>query len=292
MANLYATNATMEKKWDVFISYASEDRSIAERLALAFTHYHVRTWYDEFELLVGNSLTESINKGLVNSKFGIIILSKNFINKPWPEYELKSLMMRQIEDKHVILPIWHNVTKEEMMQYSPFICDIKALDTSVDSSSKIVLNLIKTIRPDIYKQLCLRGLLKQSIANGKSEIVRRSDIIVSPIKQSKLTDQQIIRARNIYYGIGKHLHQSLQEHIDTYELDLVPEYELQTWEIMNVCYQEFLNRHPGVNDRYQEELFRVLLLMSVGIPVSDSSLLKDGEMRELTFLWKKNYYKF
>jgi hypothetical protein len=58
-----------EKRYDAFISHASEDkdtlvRPLAEKLrALDF-----RIWYDEFELKVGDSLRRSIDKGLANSK--------------------------------------------------------------------------------------------------------------------------------------------------------------------------------------------------------------------------------
>ena len=97
-----------EKEWDVFISHASEDKEDFVRpLTEALQRRGVRVWYDEFELKLGNSLTDSINKGLQKSRYGIIVCSPAFFKKEWANYELKSLLMRQMSSERVILPIWH-----------------------------------------------------------------------------------------------------------------------------------------------------------------------------------------
>src|SRR5258708_647859 len=59
--------------YDAFISHASEDkRQVVAPLAKALTKLGFRIWYDEFELRVGDSLRQSIDKGLINSRFGIV----------------------------------------------------------------------------------------------------------------------------------------------------------------------------------------------------------------------------
>ena len=65
--------------YDAFISHASEDKQEFVRpLAETLTELGLKIWYDEFELKVGDSLRGSIDRGLVNSKYGIVVLSKNF----------------------------------------------------------------------------------------------------------------------------------------------------------------------------------------------------------------------
>ena len=99
--------------YDAFISHASEDKDDFVRpLAGILKEYGFRIWYDEFELEIGDSLRESIDKGLVTSRYGIVVLSPKFLDKNWTKYELNSLVAREIEGKKVILPIWHNVTSE------------------------------------------------------------------------------------------------------------------------------------------------------------------------------------
>ena len=62
------------KKWDAFISHASEDKdSIVRELTTELQKFHLKVWYDEFSLNVGDSLSKSIDEGLIYSNFGIII---------------------------------------------------------------------------------------------------------------------------------------------------------------------------------------------------------------------------
>lgn len=79
---------TLNKKWDIFISHASEDKETFVRdLAKKLRSFKIKVWYDEFTLKPGDSLVNSIDKGILDSEFGLIILSKNFFNKNWTDYE-------------------------------------------------------------------------------------------------------------------------------------------------------------------------------------------------------------
>jgi hypothetical protein len=79
----------MNKKWDLFISHASEDKdSFVRPLATALRQLGVMVWYDEFSLSIGDSISRSIDSGLANSKYGLVVISESFIRKKWPEYEL------------------------------------------------------------------------------------------------------------------------------------------------------------------------------------------------------------
>ena len=112
----------MKKKWDVFISHASEDKDdITEKIVKLLVYFGIKVWYDKNILSVGDSLSKSIDIGLSDSRYGIIILSKNFIKKGWTDYEFRSLLNREIGKKKVILPIWHKITKETIEKYSPFL---------------------------------------------------------------------------------------------------------------------------------------------------------------------------
>lgn len=117
--------------YDAFISYASEDKeTIVRPLANLLRKFGFYIWYDEFELRIGDSLRQSIDKGLVNSNYGIVILSKSFFAKNWPQYELNGLTAKEMDGKKVILPVWHEITKADILQYSPPLADKLAADTS------------------------------------------------------------------------------------------------------------------------------------------------------------------
>ena len=97
-----------------------------------------------------------------------------------------------------------------------------------------------------------------------------------------------MRAKAIYYGIGQHLNMSFQNYIDLYELDLYPEHELQSWEMMNACYMEYKDRHPNCPALEQEDVFRLLLGLSVGSIPDTVMAISDERIYEIAELWKKN----
>ena len=126
------------RKYDVFISHASEDKDeVVRPLAIALQNTGLRVWYDEFELKIGDSLRQKIDKGLANSRFGIVVLSKNFIKKGWTNYELDGIITKSISGQQVVLPIWHNITKQEVIEYSPSLADKVARNTAVYTIEEI-----------------------------------------------------------------------------------------------------------------------------------------------------------
>ncbi len=116
------------KEYDVFISHAAEDKEHFVRpLAKALVAKGLRVWYDEFELRVGDSLREKIDLGLVSSRFGVVVISPSFFRKRWTQYELNGLTERQMSGEKVILPVWHRVTKDEVLEQAPPLANLIAL---------------------------------------------------------------------------------------------------------------------------------------------------------------------
>ena len=119
------------REWDAFISHASEDkRTFVAPLARALTQRGLKIWYDDFTLTVGSSLRESIDFGLLRSRYGIVVLSPNFFAKDWTHQEVNGLMSREIGGVRVILPVWHNVTQEQVQGFSPILADRVAARSS------------------------------------------------------------------------------------------------------------------------------------------------------------------
>jgi hypothetical protein len=128
-------------EYDVFICYASEDKEPFVRgLAEALDNKSLRVWYDEFMLTLGDKLTEKIDYGLTKSRYGVVILSKNFFRKEWTKKELDALAAREKGKTKVILPIWHGVTKEEVESYSPDLANRIAV--SSDKGIDYIVNEI------------------------------------------------------------------------------------------------------------------------------------------------------
>lgn len=132
---------------DVFISHASEDKAdVVEPLAEGLKTAGFDVWYDRFQLTIGDSLRQSIDLGLANSRFGIVILSPAFFAKNWTQYELNGLVQREIEGGKVILPLWHKVSKAEVIAQSPSLADKLALSTSQSTIDEIVKEITAVLR--------------------------------------------------------------------------------------------------------------------------------------------------
>ena len=120
------------------------------RLALAgaeaLAKNGLKIWYDEFELTVGDSLRRSIDKGLSRSRFGIVCLSPSFFAKNWPQYELDGLVAKEMTGGKVILPLWHKISKNEVVRYSPTLADRVALKTAIYTIEELADELAKPIR--------------------------------------------------------------------------------------------------------------------------------------------------
>jgi hypothetical protein len=129
-------------KYDVFISHASEDKAYVRRLRTGLRKAHIKVWYDEDRLRWGDDLRGSIDRGLANSRFGIVVFSKAFLKrKHWTEHELNGLFAKERRGRKVILPIWHEITDRELLKYSLAFADRIALISKKNSVGDIVKTL-------------------------------------------------------------------------------------------------------------------------------------------------------
>jgi TIR domain len=124
-ARTQATQATVVK--DVFISHASEDKeAVAKPIAEELRSRGFTVWYDEYEIKLGDSIPKKIDEGL-GSRFGIVVLSPFFFAKNWPKKELEALLQREADEGvKIILPVWHQVTAEEVRKHSKMLATKKA----------------------------------------------------------------------------------------------------------------------------------------------------------------------
>jgi hypothetical protein len=144
--NADADENVENKSYDVFISYASEDKDgVASPLAHTLRDKGLTVWFDEFEMKIGDSLRRKIDKGLAGSRFGIVILSQYFLKKGWTNYELDGIITRSITGEQVVLPIWHNISKQEVINFSPSLADKLARNTAMHTLEEIAEEICEVI---------------------------------------------------------------------------------------------------------------------------------------------------
>jgi hypothetical protein len=136
----------MSYKYDVFISYASEDKDFVRPLAEVLRQQRIAVWFDEFELRPGVGLRQSIDRGLTGCRFGIVVLSPAFFAKAWPQWELDGLLQLQHSRRdQIIIPVWHKLDRSAIEQYSPSLANIVAVISGNDPirTSQQVLTVLR-----------------------------------------------------------------------------------------------------------------------------------------------------
>ena len=135
------------KEYDFFISHAWEDKeTVAKPLADALIAKGAKVWLDKYAMQVGDSLRQSIDDGLVHSRYGIVVLTEIYFKKFWTGKELNGLFAKQEEGRKVILPVWHNVSKDTVKQYSPILADMVALKTADFTIDELAEQFIQLIQ--------------------------------------------------------------------------------------------------------------------------------------------------
>lgn len=277
-------------KWDTFISHAEEDKAtFAKPLAQKLKAAGVKVWYDEFALRIGDGLSKSIDEGLSNSNFGVIVISPSFITKGWTEYELRSFINLEIGFKKVILPVWHNIDKAGVQKFSPFLADKFALDTAKLTLDEIAIKIIEVARPDIFQNLQRRLLFEQEIKKSKPKVTKNYNQFHSIIYHSELPNDIINRIALFHQVIGEATGISLSETIDNFKCDMNPERELQVWEAMSATYLEIIKTYKISDSEIQKEIYRILLGYSMGIAPTQTRFAKDDVLFTILNAFKSHF---
>jgi len=134
-------------EFDVFVCHASEDKEEFVRpLVRELRAANLAVWYDELALKLGDSLRQAIDSGLSRSRYGIVVLSRSFFKKDWPQRELDGLADREVNGRKVILPIWHKLEHSEVSTYSPLLAGRVAVK-SHEPMEAIVREILDVVRP-------------------------------------------------------------------------------------------------------------------------------------------------
>lgn len=137
----------IEKDHDVYILHVSEDKDdVVRPLYDALSGEGLAVLYDEFALRMGDCLRQKIDKGLALSRAGLVVLSPYFIGKKWANYELDGVVTRIVSGEKILVPIWHNITKQQILDYSPSLAKKVARSTATHTMGEIAREIAELLR--------------------------------------------------------------------------------------------------------------------------------------------------
>jgi len=100
------TKKTEGARHHLFLSYASQDRDFAARLSSALRLTGASVWMDQFELQVGDSISEQINRAISASDFLVVLLSPASVNSQWVRKELSTALALEIRARDItVIPV-------------------------------------------------------------------------------------------------------------------------------------------------------------------------------------------
>lgn len=130
---------------DVFLCHAWDDRkNAAKDLHDLLEQKGISVWFSEKDVLLGSSLLCEIDKGLVKSRVGIVLVTPSFLKRITGEgvadKELSALLARDL-----LVPIVHGTSYEELREVSPLLGSRNGLNTTEESMEKIVAKLAELV---------------------------------------------------------------------------------------------------------------------------------------------------
>lgn len=135
-------------EYDVFVSHAWEDKeTFVDEFVQELRARDIKVWYDTSRMKWGDSMRSKIDEGLSHSKFGVAVLSPDYIaeGKYWTKAELNGLFQLESINGKTLLPIWHNLTKKQVIEFSPIIADKLAMTTATMTPSEIAEELLQLL---------------------------------------------------------------------------------------------------------------------------------------------------
>ena len=129
------------KQFDVFISHASKDKSdFVDGLYINLRRLGISIFYDTDSISWGDNWKKAILEGTAKSEFAIIVISENFFGREWTNRELNEFLQRQNESgQKIVLPILHNITRDQLIEQYPELEEIQVIDTANQSSEDITI---------------------------------------------------------------------------------------------------------------------------------------------------------
>jgi TIR domain len=119
--------------YDVFLCHAWDDRQgVAKKLSDLLVQTGVKVWFSEKDLPLGIPMMRAIDKGLANSKIGLVLVTPALL-KRLPKESVSDKELSVLLNGNMLVPIVHETTYNDLRNVSPMLASRSGLDTAEDS---------------------------------------------------------------------------------------------------------------------------------------------------------------
>jgi hypothetical protein len=136
---------------DVFLCHAWDDRQgAAKELHSLLVEAGVRVWFSEKDLGLGIPMMRAIDKGLANSRIGLVLVTPALLDR-LPKEGVADKELSVLLANNQLVPIVHNTTYAALRNVSPMLASRTGLDTAEDSMGMVAKKIAElvAIQPDL-----------------------------------------------------------------------------------------------------------------------------------------------
>ena len=165
----------------IFLSHSSVDKEFVRELHKYLEDHGIKSWIDEAEIKIGDSLLKKISEGIKKAEYVAIILSPNSINSPWVETELEIAMNQEINERKIkVLPILiEHCEIPEFLKHKKY-GDFRT-PSKVISGLKELLEILEE-KNSIIKKEILENSKKEDGSGKKIEVGKFKEIYLDAIR--------------------------------------------------------------------------------------------------------------
>ncbi|ELZ1717090.1 toll/interleukin-1 receptor domain-containing protein [Vibrio parahaemolyticus] len=130
---------------DAFLCHAWADRKeSAKELHDLLETAGVKVWFSEKDLGLGVPMMRAIDKGLANSKVGLVLVTPAMLER-LPKESVADKELSALLAGNQLVPIVHNTTYEALRNVSPLLASRSGLDTSEDTMAEIAEKIAELV---------------------------------------------------------------------------------------------------------------------------------------------------
>lgn len=130
---------------DVFLCHAWDDRrGPAKELHELLVAAGVKVWFSEKDLGLGVPMMRAIDKGLANSRIGLVLVTPALLAR-LPKESIADKELSTLLARNQLVPIVHNTTYEALRNVSPMLASRSGLDTAEDSMAVVAQKIAELV---------------------------------------------------------------------------------------------------------------------------------------------------
>ncbi|WP_051440321.1 MULTISPECIES: toll/interleukin-1 receptor domain-containing protein [unclassified Pseudoalteromonas] len=130
---------------DVFLCHAWGDRKeAAKELNDLLVASGVKVWFSEKDLALGVPMMRAIDKGLANSRIGLVLVTPAMLER-LPKESVADKELSALLAGNQLIPIMHNATYEDLRNVSPLLASRSGLDTAEDSMAVVAEKIAELV---------------------------------------------------------------------------------------------------------------------------------------------------